>query len=369
MKQKTKNILFICLLLFSKVISISQSVNAITKPSNTLLSQIKTTNKIKTRGWVFCSKRTVNRRESEATSCGSNQYKSAALCYPNCEPNYTGVGPVCWEICRSGYTDTGAFCQTWPDTYGKGCCCTIWGCCGCRSGYTDNGCTCGKSGSTYAKGSYGNGAGYPLQCEPGQEQELLKCYDPCPAGYTRISASQCVKMGCPTQFPIDCGSEKCINSSTSCTSSYGGGFGTPPYCDGTKYDFIPPQFWLNHEIVAFKSNFGKFLCAEQGGLVIADRSVQNVWEEFKPYLIDSNGGWFALQTYHLNYLVLDGEGLKLENVTSAGYVDKFKFQIYNKDGKVYIKASNGKLCSVQEGTNRIECNRTEEGAWEQFSPK
>ena len=37
-------------------------------------------------------------------SCPSGQEEDAGLCYPRCNPGYTGVGPVCWGTCPSGYT-------------------------------------------------------------------------------------------------------------------------------------------------------------------------------------------------------------------------------------------------------------------------
>src|SRR5690348_7701164 len=67
----------------------------------------------------------------------------AGLCYTLCKSGYTGVGPVCWQTCPGEYIDGGVFCYVLADTYGKGCCCTVFGCCGgCKDDYTDFGCTC-----------------------------------------------------------------------------------------------------------------------------------------------------------------------------------------------------------------------------------
>ena len=46
--------------------------------------------------------------------------------------------------CPAGWTDDGENClATKPHNYRKGCCCTIFGCCGnCNSGYKDEGCHC-----------------------------------------------------------------------------------------------------------------------------------------------------------------------------------------------------------------------------------
>src|SRR5258708_1217927 len=41
------------------------------------------------------------------------------LCYPNCNANYTGVGPACWQNCPAGFRDDGAYCGK-PSAYGRG---------------------------------------------------------------------------------------------------------------------------------------------------------------------------------------------------------------------------------------------------------
>ena len=68
--------------------------------------------------------------------------------------------------------DIGALCFYNVDTYGKGCCCTIFtpSCChNCRDTYTDNGCTCGRGGGSYAKGTYGRGVGNVMSCPSDRE--------------------------------------------------------------------------------------------------------------------------------------------------------------------------------------------------------
>lgn len=110
-------------------------------------------------------------------TCPEGTVKSGELCYPTCQDGYDGVGPVCWESCPQGLKDAGVFCI---HTYGKGCCCTVFGCCGCPEGYKDDGCFCRQS---LMKKSYGRGAGVPLGCAPGQEKDGALCYGSCPQGY------------------------------------------------------------------------------------------------------------------------------------------------------------------------------------------
>jgi hypothetical protein len=144
-------------------------------------------------------------------TCKSGLEKSGLLCYPNCEQNYTGVGPVCWQNCAMGFHDDGAFCRK-PSSYGRGAgytskdhCesenlqgCEIWGliyypkcmpnfhnvaCCvcspDCQDGMTDIGVSCTKK-------SYGRGAGYVLTCSEEEDYDAGLCYVPCQQNFKPI---------------------------------------------------------------------------------------------------------------------------------------------------------------------------------------
>lgn len=168
------------------------------------------------------------------STCGSDQDKDGALCYPKCAANEYGVGPVCWTSCPDGYKDGGVFCSK-PSSYGRGAgfpwkvgdkvgnydqakarcekdnpggcekngliyyplCKKSFhavGCCvcspDCPAGTTDAGATCTKNTHT-------RGAGSPLQCAAGQTQDSPGlCYDPCPAGTHKTTLGMC-DSGCP----------------------------------------------------------------------------------------------------------------------------------------------------------------------------
>ncbi len=114
--------------------------------------------------------------------------KSGALCYPTCkraDPSYYGVGPVCWQHCRDGYVDEGALCR--------------------------------KHGSivTYAKKSYGRGAGYPLTCPAGQEEDAALCYPPCPSGFYGVGPV-CWER-CPVATNPTDGGAVCCTNGTECS--------------------------------------------------------------------------------------------------------------------------------------------------------
>jgi hypothetical protein len=134
-------------------------------------------------------------------SCDSDHAdRDWALCYPNCQSGYTGVGPVCWQNCGSGYVDDGAFCRkplvtVAKQTYGRGVG-TIPFDCGskqydfglcyphCRSGFNGVGPMCWGSGWDFFK-SYGRGVGgIPTSCTGGNsEYQAGLCYTPCRSGF------------------------------------------------------------------------------------------------------------------------------------------------------------------------------------------
>ncbi|VDI06883.1 Hypothetical predicted protein [Mytilus galloprovincialis] len=98
----------------------------------------------------------------DGTSCWKDSYGRGAGRVPdkeNCPSNQRDDGTSCWldsygrssgrtpdkTPCPSGLRDDGTSCWNDAHIYGKGCCCTIFGCCNnCPSGYHDDGCTCKK---------------------------------------------------------------------------------------------------------------------------------------------------------------------------------------------------------------------------------
>eukprot|EP00943_MAST-04B_sp_MAST-4B-sp1_P008058 g8058.t1 len=124
------------------------------------------------------------------SSCDSSKglVKSGALCYPYCrndtKPTYYGIGPVCWQHCKPGYVDEGALCRK------------------------------DKSIITYAKHSYGRGAGYPLTCAAGQQEDAGLCYPYCKDGYSGVGPV--CWINCENPDPSD-GGAICCSNSTMCS--------------------------------------------------------------------------------------------------------------------------------------------------------
>jgi hypothetical protein len=66
---------------------------------------------------VSCTKKTAQRGAGVLSSCGAGLIRDetggpAGLCYPQCKPGFSGVGPVCWQACSNGLQDCGAGCAT-----------------------------------------------------------------------------------------------------------------------------------------------------------------------------------------------------------------------------------------------------------------
>lgn len=185
---------------------------------------------------TFCYKETYGRGVGVPLStCPAGQEKNGLICYPDCKATYSGVGPVCWQGCPSGYVDTGALCHidkalttggSWVCTKKK------WGVCWwksheCPSGYTNAGAFCalntpsvpsgykGLSGLDIEKNSYGRGAGKPMDCASGLQEDAALCYKQCNSGYYGVGPV-CWES-CPSG-ETDCGAG-CSSGKSSCAST------------------------------------------------------------------------------------------------------------------------------------------------------
>lgn len=98
------------------------------------------------------------------------------LCYELCKPGFDGIATTCWQSCPQGLSDVGLFCSDAGNV------------------------------KVVGKSSYGRGAGKPLQCASGQEQDGALCYPPCKAGYNGIGPvcwGRCPE-GTDTDFGATC---------------------------------------------------------------------------------------------------------------------------------------------------------------------
>ncbi|KXZ51418.1 hypothetical protein GPECTOR_12g380 [Gonium pectorale] len=205
-------------------------------------------------GW---SEDPVTRLTCWTSSCNpGDEDNGAGLCYPACRSGYCSNGlTMCIQCnCPDGYRNDPLSC--WRDyaAYGKGCCCTWFGCCGrnCGGGFGDDGgCLCVRHASLIWKATYDRGVGYvkyrtmfkesytpgsrsaiqsfskrtswrnalPLVCNPKYEVQGALCYDYCPSKYKGIGPV-CWQTSCPSSAPIDCGTY-CAPVTGSCANFLG----------------------------------------------------------------------------------------------------------------------------------------------------
>jgi hypothetical protein len=158
-------------------------------------------------------------------SCDEGE-RSGLLCYPACDPGFTGLGPVCWENCPEGYSDDGLFCRKnatiiWADNSA----CPWYDVCGltfarncstCPEGYKNDGCTCRIDAHIFIKSAYGRGVGWPTNCAEGNEYDAGLCYAPCTTGYAGVGPVCWAE--CSAITPVACGAG-CADTALSCASA------------------------------------------------------------------------------------------------------------------------------------------------------
>ncbi|XP_045197915.2 uncharacterized protein LOC123552364 [Mercenaria mercenaria] len=115
----------------------------------------------------------------DGTNCWRGSYGRGAGRVPDKAP------------CPPGLRDDGTSCWSDAHIYGKGCCCTIWGCCGnCKSGYHDDGCTCRKTDVGIKVTLFQR-----YRCHSDEERNGALCYPKCKEGYYASGCCICVPHG------------------------------------------------------------------------------------------------------------------------------------------------------------------------------
>ena len=91
--------------------------------------------------------------------------------------------------CPEGLRDDGLSCWSDADIFGKGCCCTIGGCCdNCPAGYHDDSCFCRKEDVGIKLNLFDRQI-----CKDDEDKCLLLCYPKCKEGYHPISCQICAQ--------------------------------------------------------------------------------------------------------------------------------------------------------------------------------
>lgn len=182
------------------------------------------------------------------SSCSSDRYNDAGLCYPQCRAGYKAAVTMCVPACPSGYTDTGLHCLKgaaygrgggFPWQFGDGLnldgarsrCNRKHGSCEkcgeimypkCKTGFRPIGCnicspTCPSGmtdiGVSCQKHTYDRGAGSIPVCSSDQDADAGLCYSQCRGG--TYGVGPVCWSRCPSSFPVDCGAA-CGVSQSAC---------------------------------------------------------------------------------------------------------------------------------------------------------
>ncbi|CAG2226213.1 unnamed protein product [Mytilus edulis] len=144
---------------------------------------------------ISCWKDTYGRgvgRVPSKRSCESNQRDDGTSCWLDSYGRGTGRIPT-KQSCPSGQRDDGTSCWNDAHIYGKGCCCTLFGCChNCRSGYHDDGCTCRKTNVGITHSLFDR-----QYCHDDEDMYGRLCYPKCAADYHATGCCICTPRGGP----------------------------------------------------------------------------------------------------------------------------------------------------------------------------
>lgn len=166
--------------------------------------------------WSFtnASARDKGRDPHSCDQYGDDFKRSGSACYTKCKNGYNSSGPLCVKAnCTErvhprhrsddlAYFRPGSYKRenaTAPryQSYGKGCCCTDFGCCGCLKGFDDHGCYCDRRQGC-------NEEGY-VECSG-------LCYKTCAKGFHNVSCSVCSPDKSSNATPL-LSSQSCLNDS------------------------------------------------------------------------------------------------------------------------------------------------------------
>ncbi|XP_045202878.2 cubilin homolog [Mercenaria mercenaria] len=131
-------------------------------------------------------------RVPDKSPCDDGQRDDGTSCW--IDSYGRGVGRTADKApCPSGLRDDGTSCWNDAHIYGKGCCCTLWGCCDkCPVGYHDDGCTCRKTNVGIVRTLFQR-----LSCNSTEDKYGSRCYPKCAPGYSPVGCCICEPDGGP----------------------------------------------------------------------------------------------------------------------------------------------------------------------------
>jgi hypothetical protein len=122
--------------------------------------------------------------------------------------------------------------------------------------------------------------------------------------------------------------------------------------------------------VAFRTHQGNFLCAEQDGRLVADRSSPREWEHFQIIGVDSKDSSrprVNIRSHHGKYLCSDSGDRAVVNRDSPREWELWTI-VDQGNGTVALQDYRGKYLCV-EGASSIPVNRDAAKAWEALTPQ
>jgi len=121
--------------------------------------------------------------------------------------------------------------------------------------------------------------------------------------------------------------------------------------------------------VAFKTHQNKFLCAEQDGKLVADRSEAKEWEHFEIIGLDvkdHKNVHVNIKSAHGRFLCSDSGDKAIVNRTEAKEWERWTI-VDMGDGNIALRDYRHKFLSV-EGEHKIVVNRDAAKQWETLHP-
>lgn len=137
---------------------------------------------------------------------------------------------------------------------------------------------------------------------------------------------------------------------------------------GTIGDNIAHVTFARADRVGFRTDIGKYICAEGGGgrEVNATRDARGPWETFR--MIPASDNKFAFMADNGQYVCAEGGGGRelVANRNDIGAWERFTIE-HVDGGRVALRAHNGQyVCAEGGGGREVNATREARGPWETF---
>ncbi|WBR14996.1 Fascin-like domain-containing protein [Pandoravirus kuranda] len=214
-----------------------------------------------------------------------------------------GAVPVCtYRICSCSNKECTVFSGCTSYTQQSGTCGAGNRVCNCATNkivqYASTGCT--GTATTYSAGScYGKSTCYYI--DSCAEPSATPTATPSPAAVTPTPSPSMVTPS-STPMPLT----QIVGLRTSATSLALSVNQTTGYVVTDQSTLVDSARWTLTRLTSgkftIKSFYGRYLSAQSGGSIVADRTVADLWEQFE---LQGTGGHWTIKTYHGAYMISD----------------------------------------------------------------